>query len=222
LNLAHDVGDDPGAVSENMVLFQRATGVQGPLLRVVQVHGRYVVPGDQLLEGGSPSWTESPRREADGIVGGTSGQVLAVQVADCAAVLIADPRTRAVAAIHAGWRGVAAGVIRQGVRALGSLGCQGGDLVVAVGPRICSSCYEVGAEVARRFPESVEDAPGRADKYLLDLGRAIEVSLIAAGISSDRIEVLGHCTFCEEERFFSHRRSPGGCGRNLGFIARDR
>jgi YfiH family protein len=219
LNLAHDVGDDPGAVAENLERLRRRLGVEAPLLRVKQVHGIGVIDGAELLAAGGGGWSEPPLVEGDAIAATGIQAVLAVQVADCAAVLLADPETRAVSAIHAGWRGAARGVVRNAVRDLIGRGAAPLSLRAAIGPCICSRCYEVGEEVAHRFPESAEPIAGLPGKYLLDLGYAIEVSLITAGLTSAHIERIETCSSCDE-RLFSRRGSGGeSCGRTLGFVS---
>jgi YfiH family protein len=165
-----------------------------------------------------PAWSDAPTLEADALISGGAKAVLAVQTADCAAVLLADPETRMVAAIHAGWRGTAGGVIRNTVRRMGHLGAGPSRMLAAVGPCICQGCYEVGEEVASRLPESADPIRGRRGRFTLDLANAVEVSLIAAGLTTSNIDLLRLCTACDG-RFFSHRGSGGTCGRNLGFIA---
>jgi YfiH family protein len=218
LNLAHDVGDDPSAVLENLSRLEAAHGGDAPLLRTVQVHGNRVVDATELLASGAGRWTDPPGREADAITCRGLDAVLAVQVADCAPILVADPETGAVAAIHAGWRGAASGVILNAIKRLSHDGCTPRSLIAAIGPCICRGCYEVGEEVARRFPESVDPIPGEPGKHLLDLGYAIEVSLIAAGLTHANIDRLSGCSRCDDE-LYSHRGADGeNCGRTLGFI----
>jgi hypothetical protein len=156
--------------------------------------------------------------EADAVFSFGSAAVLAVQTADCAAVLLADPESRAVAAVHAGWRGAASGVIRSAVRALRDHGSEPRRLLAAIGPCIGPECYEVGADVARRFPESTDPVKGEPGKFFLDLGAAVEVSLLAAGLTSSNIDRVRACTRCAAEELYSHRGSGGTCGRGLGLI----
>jgi hypothetical protein len=144
--------------------------------------------------------------------------VLAVQTADCAAVLLADPESRAVAAVHVGWRGAAGGVLRGAVRALRSRGSDPLRLLAVIGPCIGPECYEVREDVAHRFPESIDPVAGKPGAFLLDLGYAIEVSLIAAGLTSRNVDRIRVCTRCAAGELFSHRGSGGRCGRGLGFI----
>ena len=219
LNLAWNAGDDPDCVAENMSRLKATLGTDAPLARVDQVHGSKVVDAADLSLDPERSWISPPTVEGDGIVCAAGGKVLAVQTADCAAVLLADPETRIVGAVHAGWRGAANGVIRQAVRVMTALGAQVRAIAVAIGPSICAECYEVGEEVARRFPESADPIKGRPGKFSLDLGSAVEVSLIGAGISSANIDRIDACTSCLDGELFSHRRCGDSCGRTLGLIS---
>ena len=217
-NLAHDVGDDPAAVSENLSRLEAALDAGAPLLRVRQVHGNRVVAAEDLLAEGTNGWTDPPSFEADAIACSGLDAVLAVQVADCAPVLLADPESRAVAALHVGWRGAASGVVRNAVKHLAQRGVEPRSLVGAIGPCICQHCYEVGDDVAKRLPESCDPLPDKPGKHLLDLGYAIEVSLIVAGLTGAKIDRVAGCSRCDDE-LFSHRGADGDhCGRTLGFI----
>jgi len=218
LNLSFDTGDDPQAVASNLAALEAELDAGLPLARVAQVHGLTPVGASEAIVGW---WNEPPSREADAIVSDGTPAILAVQTADCAAVLIADPQTRAVAAVHAGWRGAAGGVIRNVVRGMMHGGIPASRLLAAVGPCICQKCYEVGEDVAGKLPESADPIRRQRGKYLLDLAGAVEVSLLGAGLTSANIEILRLCTSCDD-RFFSYRASGGTCGRNLGFIAAER
>jgi hypothetical protein len=131
--------------------------------------------------------------------------------ADCMPIAIAraDDRRPALAILHAGWRGLLAGVAASGVRALG-----GGALAAAIGPCIGPCCYEVGDEVAAPYREAFGDDVVRDGR--LDLGMAAERALRAAGVA--RVDRLEMCTSCHADRFFSHRRDRGRTGRQ-GVIA---
>src|SRR5512143_4249155 len=196
LNLGGGVGDDPPRVAENWARLERETGLR--FARVRQVHGARAVRAD------APT---APALEADVVVTRAPGVAACVSVADCVPVLLADPETGAVAAVHAGWRGTIARAAAEGVRALArEAGAPASRLVAAVGPSIGPCCYEVSADLAARFresfgPDAVRD--GRAPR--LDLWAANAAALRAAGLSPGRIDVLGRCTSCERELFFSHR-----------------
>jgi hypothetical protein len=210
LNLGGLVGDDPERVAENWSRLERETGLR--FARVRQVHGARAVRADAPTH---------PLDEADVVVSRTAGVAACVAVADCVPVLLADPETGAVAAVHAGWRGTLALAAAEGVRALArEAGAPAGRLLAAVGPAIGPCCYEVSPDLARRFREELgPEAAREAAPPHLDLWRANAAILGAAGVPADRIDVLGRCTACEREAFFSHRRDAGRTGRQVAFIA---
>ena len=142
--------------------------------------------------------------------------MLTVRVADCAALLIADSRRGAVAAVHAGWRGTAAGVARETVAALVARGSAPGDIVAVLGPSIGACCYEVGPEVLVEFEDLGE---GIADGRMLDLRAVVRRLLERAGVDSVVASEL--CTRCNPELFFSHRRDGERTGRQAGVAWRE-
>ena len=149
--------------------------------------------------------------EGDALVTRTQGVAVSVRTADCFPILLADPETRAVAAIHAGWRGTAAGVVRASLdRMRTEFGTDPKNVFAAIGPGIGGCCYEVGVEVARQF--------GMTAAGNLDLAVENKKQLIAAGCQPDRIERVGGCTFCHPAQFFSWRRDHDCAGRMISFI----
>ncbi len=211
LNLSATVGDEEGAVRENWERLRRATGVA--FARVRQVHGCRVVL--------APAGTE-PTEEADAVATDVPGVAACVSVADCVPVLLADPRSGAVAAVHAGWRGTIAGAAAAGVRVLVErYGARPGDLLAAIGPAIGPCCFEVSREIAERFRASLGPtvANPRNQGSRVDLWRSNELILRREGLTRKRVETLGRCTSCEDMTFFSHRRDGGLTGRQVAFIA---
>jgi YfiH family protein len=211
LNLGGSVGDDPAHVAANWTRLRAATGLG--FARVKQVHGCQVVRADRAHE---------PEEEADIVVTSSPGVAACVSVADCVPVLLADPRTGAVAAIHAGWRGTLARAAAVAVAALArDFGARPGDLLAAVGPSIGPCCYDVSADLAEQF--RLEFGPtvaeARAVGSRLDLWLANELTLLGVGLERARVEVLRRCTSCETDLLFSHRRGEGKTGRQVGFIA---
>ncbi len=212
LNLGGAVGDEPENVEANWADVRRATGLS--FARVRQVHGCGVHH--------APGPSKAPAEEADVVVSAQAGVAACVSVADCVPILVADPRSGAVAAIHAGWRGTLARAAEHAVRALaGTHGARPADLVAAVGPSIGPCCYEVSTDLAGRFREGF--GPGAANpspfQARVDLWLANAAILRQAGLARERIEVLERCTSCEDGLFFSHRRDAGRTGRQVGFIA---
>ena len=208
LNLGGAVGDDAARVAENWRRLERATGLG--FARVRQVHGARVVRAGAACE---------PAEEADAVVSTAAGVAACISIADCVPVLLADPETGAVAAIHAGWRGTLARAAEAAVAALGETGAPAARLLAAVGPSIGPCCYEVSEDLAARFAGEISGVVRPGPRPRLDLWEANVRVLEAAGLGRERIEVLGRCTSCEREVFFSHRRDAGRTGRQMAFIA---
>jgi YfiH family protein len=137
------------------------------------------------------------------------GLPLLATFADCYPVLLYDPVRSALALVHAGWRGTAAGIAGQAVEALSAqYGCRPSDLLAGIGPGICGGCYEVGEEVASHFEPAVV-APSPAGRFQLDLAAALRRQLTAAGVPDGSVHEQGTCTK-ESEELASHRRTPDG------------
>jgi purine-nucleoside/S-methyl-5'-thioadenosine phosphorylase / adenosine deaminase len=149
--------------------------------------------------------------EGDALLTGSPGLLLSVRTADCYPILLADTKNPAVAAVHAGWRGAADGIVVKTIAKMhAQFGTSPADIVAAIGPGIGACCYEVGAEVARLF--GLEGA-GR-----IDLATANRGQLIEAGVGETHIDALGGCTFCDAARFYSFRREKEQAGRMISYI----
>ena len=168
-----------------------------------QVHGADVVRHDGAWRG----WLR--QRGVDGHITSTPGTALAVTVADCTPVFLAHPRG-VVAALHAGWRGTAAGILDVGLDAMLALGCSPAECHVHLGPAICGKCYEVGPEVF----EAITGARP-AGKGLLDVRAVLAEQASRRGVRT--LSISQRCTLCDQSRFFSHRGRDDG--RQLGVIA---
>jgi len=146
----------------------------------------------------------------DALLENTPGAVVAVKTADCIPILLVDPRSRAVAAVHAGWRGTVARIAASAVAAMRDrFGSASGDLHAAIGPGIGKCCYEVGPEVAARFGEQ-----GRAH---IDLAEANRRQLLEAGVTARRIHASNLCTMSRPGEFHSFRRDKEAAGRLYSF-----
>jgi len=206
-------GDDAARVAENVRRFAKGVGFEASELRqVTQVHGARVVEASALRDAAA-------REEADALVlrleseGGA--RAIGVRVADCVPIL-AGSRTRGVAAIHAGWRGVVSGVIGA---ALGALNAD--DAIAAIGPCIGPCCFEVGADVAAQIATACGEprviAHCHGDKAHVDLRLAVRAQLRTYGVAE--VEDVPGCTRCDAARFFSYRRDGQQSGRHLAAIA---
>jgi YfiH family protein len=236
LNLGLRVGDDPRRVLANRRRVATVLGLAGlPWALARQVHGARVLrvdagrpgqdpgagpPGVEVVRlGQGPPEGKPPVGEADGLVTTDAGVVLAVLTADCAPVLLADPGAGVVGAVHAGWRGLAAGAVEAGVAAMAALGADLAATVGLVGPAVGGCCYEVGPEVREavgaRLPAAL--ATTRDGRPAIDPAAAAAQALARAGVG--QVRVAGECTVDAKERFFSHRRDAGRTGRQAGLIA---
>jgi YfiH family protein len=149
--------------------------------------------------------------DGDALLENTPGHLVAVKTADCIPILLVDAEHRAVAAVHAGWRGTVAGIVQNAVRAMSKeFSAQPVFLHAAIGPGIGKCCYEVGADVAAQF--------GEAGPCHIDLAAANRRQLIEAGIPESFIYVANLCTKCNAADFHSYRRDKQHAGRMLSFI----
>jgi len=223
LNLGLHVGDAAQNVGENR---RRAAGALGldseRLVCAEQVHESRaaVVSGGDAGRGAHSLADAVPG--ADALVTRTLDLPLALFFADCASVFVVDPVSRTIALAHAGWRGLAGGVLENTLAVLvNECGARPGDLLAAVGPCIRACCFEVGGEVADCFEPS-DVRIGENGKPHVDLAGAAVRRLRAAGLRKEKVDVAAHdcCTACQPDRWFSHRRSDGGkAGRMGAFIA---
>lgn len=215
LNLAGHVGDDPSCVDRNRDALVESIGIgtlRDRLTTAEQVHGTRVVEVDQLLAGtgafvsrGTPSIPAT-----DALWTRERGVPLLLLYADCVPVVLARPSVPAVAVVHAGWRGAAAGIVGETARALGALPGND-DLFAFVGPHIGPCCYEVGVECLSHFSNTfvtiTEVSPH------LNLGAAVAADLERSGVPRGRQCHLGICTAHNTDRFFSYR-ADGLTGRH--------
>lgn len=200
----------------------------GQVARVRQVHGRSV---RVLARGGVADADLDETPEGDAVVSSEPGLALAVLVADCVPILIADARAGVAAAVHAGWRGTAAGVAAEAIGAMRRLGADTSTLVAAIGPSIGPCCYEVGDELIDAFLASghartdvdrwfarVPSASGKGGSLRLDVAKANADQLAAAGVPLEQIYACGLCTQTYREVFDSYRADGAEAGRMAAVI----
>src|SRR5579864_1236934 len=213
LNLGMKAGDDPAAVATNRARLLRLAGV-GEAAWLEQIHGAGIVRAEDALAQTRASGT--PTR-ADASVTDRPGTVCVVMVADCMPVLLCDEAGRAVGAAHAGWRGLAAGIVEKTAQRVADLAGEGtGALHAYLGPAIGRGAFEVGADVRDAFMNGVEavqrDAtakgfvprPEMPGKYFADLAALARIRLNQIGIM--RVSGGDICTVTQRERFYSYRR----------------
>ncbi len=207
LNLGRLTDDDPAAVGRNRAALQAR--VDGRLAMIRQVHGSRVLGVDEVPDGVAGTDEVLALEEADGQATTRAGIAPMVLTADCLPIALSGGG--AVAMLHAGWRGLAGGIIAEGVRTLRALGAAE-PLSAAIGPGAGGCCYQVGEEVHEQF-SSYGEHVHRDDKlYLKAIARG---QLERAGVAT--VHDAGLCTICSSaELFFSHRRDRGVTGRQAG------
>ena len=208
MNLSFRVGDQEQNVRENRRRFLYAIDIAEEHLAIPgQVHSATV---RSVQEAGHVSG-------CDALITNVPGIVLSVTVADCLPVLLADPTSLSVAAVHAGWRGTASGIATSAVKLLErEYGARPSRIIAYLGPSARSCCYEVGREVAELFDNRVvRTVEGR---HYLDIRGANELQLLECGISPDNIESSPHCTICRPDLYHSYRRDGPRSGRMMAVI----
>lgn len=159
--------------------------------------------------------------ETDGLMTQVPGLSLAIQVADCAAVLLGDPVNGIVAAVHAGWRGAAGGILPLAVERMIDTGAEAGKIQAFVSPCLSLERFEVGEEVAEQFPDDFVDR-ARYSKPHVDLKGVLFSQMVELGMISSNIEVHKGCTMNDDRQFYSFRREQQKSGRMMGLIQLNR
>ncbi len=220
LNLGIRRGDTPAHVAENYARLGRALGFDvRRLVCARQVHSdivRRVGPDDC----GQYLWPDVP--ECDALITDTPDMALAVFTADCTPILLYDPVTGAVGAVHAGWRGTASGIAGKTVAAMAeAYGCDPADLRCAIGPHIGQCCFETDRDVPEAMctalgPEAQAAVQAKGDKFYVNLTQLNTLVLHRAGVR--HIETSSHCTGCMSRMYWSHRRHGSGRGAQGAII----
>jgi YfiH family protein len=244
LNLGITASDDRETVLSNRRLFAEAitSKASTPLISLRQFHSNRIVHA-----AGADATRKQPHK-ADGQMTDEKGMLLAIQTADCIPVLVVDRKRRALAAFHAGWRGTLKRIVETGVGQMRlTFGSRPQDLIAAIGPGIGLCCYAVGEEVLSEFDSQfsysrelfrevydtdpvrrkypmlflTQRAPGHSPigpSLHVDLVEANRRQLLSAGLAPESIQIVGGCTQCHSDLFFSHRGSHGHTGRMMAVI----
>lgn len=207
LNLGTHVEDVGERVRLNRIAVRRT--LERHLLEPVvadQVHGTHAQTVGELHAGTRWERREETLAKTDALITHARHLPLVILVADCLPIALVDPERQVAAAIHAGWRGLAGGILEKTLdRMAEAWGTLAQDVVAWIGPGISPCCYQVGEEVAQQFPsDAIPDGPGHAR---LNIRAAAQRRLRKAGIVEENLTGLDLCTSCREDLFFSHRRA---------------
>ena len=222
LNLSFTRGDDEAAVRENFRRVAQAFGVaQEQIVCSMQTHTtnvRRVTASD----GGAGVTRPLPWVDVDGLITNEPGVLLGTFYADCVPLYFADPVHHAIGLSHSGWRGTVARMGEVTLQAMAdAFGSRPQDVLCAIGPSICQSCYEVSADVAEQFQAAFPGSgaallyPTTVGKYQLNLWEANRRVLLDAGVLPEHLQITDLCTCCNPHNLFSHRYTGGRRG-NLG------
>jgi len=218
LSFSTAVGDDPNHVAENLRRAGAVLDVEAErILYLSQVHGRQA-----RFYASTELRSNLITLEGDAIGGTEPSNAYGVRSADCVPILLADKTSGAVMAIHAGWRGIVAGVVEAAVACLHQQQRSEGELLAAIGPHISAPAFEVSEDVAAELLESCPVAGAaihaQGAKPHVNLRLIVTQKLLALGLTEAAIDQVGGCTLLEPERYFSFRRDRKRSGRHLSAI----
>jgi len=213
-NFGPGLGDSDNHIEQNLHRLIKSAALPSLPHQVIQTHQTGIL------------WCNGPghmhRQQADILVSNQANTAIAVRVADCLPILLADPETGTIAAVHAGWRGTAAGIVNHAIKTMHKHGVNRKNLLASLGPCIGPCCFAIGHETATALKQSTEGAAScitctpeiHAD--LLEINR---LQLIESGIPITHIETIRACTACNPDRFFSFRRDGKTTGRHLAVVS---
>jgi polyphenol oxidase len=174
-----------------------------------QIHSNQVLIANEAGQLGS----------GDAIISNRPGVTVAIRTADCLPIIIVDPRTRSVAAVHAGWRGVVGEIAVKAIEAMSrEFGTRHDELEIAIGPGIGLCCFEVGPEVAIQFQEFFPERSDLSDRSKVDLRETVVRQLGRNGITRGQVDTAELCSFCHPELFESYRRDKEKAGRMIAAV----
>ena len=210
MNLGFSSGDDREIVLENRKIFFGGLGIDENDIATSKL-----IHGNKVLVANGPVHAEG----YDAVITNTAGVFVVVSIADCTPVLIYDTKNKAVAAIHAGWRGTVSGIVSETLNAMQKeYGTRGEDCLAFIGACIGESAFEVGEEVAVQFDSVFKRFDEEKKKYFVNLKAANKKQLTDVGVLSQNVEVSEYCTVLNNDLFYSYRKEKGKTGRMLVVI----
>lgn len=226
--------DDPKKIRENRHRFLTVVaGKQAPIASAHQTHSANAVwirtPQDaRVIEESAGKYKTELLDDRDALLASERNFFIGVKTADCLPVLIADPKTGVMAAVHSGWRGTSLGIATKVIDEMKKAGCAPADLLAALGPAACGRCYEVGDDVVQAMKAVFDDvAPffsASKPRPMFNNSLAVYTQLIQSGLAPANIFVSDFCTMHQNELFFSHRKEGASgtdkVGRLLSIIGK--
>ncbi len=208
LNLGYNTNENPEVVTENRKILLNAFGINHAWIAFAnQVHSTRV---QVVSTGGTYAKT-------DALITQVPEVALAIQVADCAALLIAEPFSRIIAAVHAGWRGAADDIVPNTIKKMKEMGAEMSGAKAFISPCICKKHFEVGQKVTGKFPDAFIDYKNY-EKPHINLKKFLNHQLIEEGMQAGNIEVHPGCTVNAKEQYYSYRREQEKSGRMMAVI----
>jgi len=213
-NFGSGLGDSDSNIAQNILALVESVPLSSTPHQATQVHKT------NLLWCGGQG--EMHLQQADILLTDQIDTAVSVRVADCLPILLADPESGIVAAVHAGWRGTAAGIVKEAIRAMLEHGAKSQNLFASLGPCIGPCCFAIGSDTVEALARSVAGATSfivHTPCMHADLAEINRLQLLEAGLNKNHIESNKACTACEPERFFSFRRDGKRTGRQLAVVA---
>lgn len=208
-------GDDTIAVSSNLQKISEVMGFQpSRLVSLKQVHGKHVYKA----ESGGMS---ERNMEADAAITNAKDIALSIKTADCVPILLIDPVTNSIGAVHAGWKSTVQNIVKETLNSMReNYGTNTENIKAIIGPHISPCCFKVGDDVREQFAKAFNNTDNIIKENTIDMGAANREQLINYGVLEENITSEGGCTCCNSEEFFSHRRDGAGIGtgRQLSLI----
>lgn len=207
LNLGYNTSAATKEIEQNFkALFNELEWDHQNLAIAEQVHGTHIEIVDK----------PGTYKNCDGLITKKAGLAIAIRVADCAAILVADPLNNVIGAFHAGWRGAAGNIIKKGVKLMTEQGAEVKNMRTFCSPCIMEKNFEVGTEVAELFPKQFVNSKDYTKPHV-NLQAFIRHQLIGAGVTESNIDVVEMCTM-DHDQFYSYRREREGAGRMLAML----
>jgi len=220
-SLALHTGEEERSIVANRNILAKALESSSPLHFIVanQTHSDHIKIIDNSVSRGWKSNLDAIE-DCDALITNLSNVVLTILTADCVPILLYDPVQQVVAAVHAGWKGSKAQIVKKTVRKMiHTFDTNPTDIQVGIAPSIGACCYEVGEDVAKYFFDTPLAYKQKEEKYMLNLPYVNKQQLLECGVKESHIEMSHICTACNVEHYFSYRKEQGCSGRFMSMIA---